>query len=76
MMQSPNVVAIVPIRGRDLETPETGMVSLGGRPLLAYTIDAAKQSRYVRNVMVSTDNDAVAVLARDLGADVPNADLF
>ena len=71
MTKALNVIAIVPIRGGDLETPETGMVSLGGKPLLAYTIDAAKQSRYVRDVVVSTDDDAVARLARDLGAEVP-----
>lgn len=67
----PNVVAIIPIRGGDPETPGTGMVSIAGRPLLAYTLDAAKQSRYVRRTIVSTDDPGVAQLARALGAEAP-----
>jgi CMP-N,N'-diacetyllegionaminic acid synthase len=67
----PNVVAVVPIRGADPETPRSGMLSLAGRPLLAYTVDAAAQSRYIRRVLVSTDDPAVAEEARRLGADVP-----
>lgn len=68
---APNVVAIVPIRGGDPETPRTGMTSLAGRPLLSYTIDAVRQSQHVRRLLVTTDDAAVAEEARRLGADVP-----
>jgi N-acylneuraminate cytidylyltransferase/CMP-N,N'-diacetyllegionaminic acid synthase len=71
MKKSLNIVAIIPIRGGDSETPETGMVSLGGKPLLSYTIDAAKQSQYVCEVIVSTNDKIIATLARELGAEVP-----
>jgi CMP-N-acetylneuraminic acid synthetase len=65
------VVAIIPVRGGDPETPQTGMLSVAGRPLLAYTIDAARASRYIQRIVVSTDDPSVAALARELGAETP-----
>jgi rhamnosyltransferase len=58
-----NVVAIIPVKG---ESPV-----VAGRPLLEYTIARAKASHYVKKVIVSTDNDKTAKLARELGAEVP-----
>ena len=71
MSTAPNVVAIIPVRGGDPETPPEGMVQIAGRPLLAFTIDAARQSRYIRRIVVSTDDERIAGTARELGADVP-----
>lgn len=68
---APNVVAIVPVRGGDPETPAGGMISLAGKPLLAYTVDAAKQSKYIRRIIVSTDAPEIARLAVQLGAEAP-----
>lgn len=70
-MTAPHVIAVIPIRGSDPETPATGMVSLAGRPLVAYTIDAARQSRYISRVLISTDDERVARMARELGGDAP-----
>ncbi len=44
---------------------------LGGRPLLAHTCDAARASRALTRVVVSTDDDQVAATARTLGSEVP-----
>jgi CMP-N,N'-diacetyllegionaminic acid synthase len=71
MNSVPRTAAIIPIRSADPETPPTGMVTLSGRPLLAYTIDEARRSKYVERVLVSTDDSRVAALARTLGADAP-----
>ncbi len=44
---------------------------LAGKPLIAYTIENALQSRYIDEVMVSTDSDIYASIAKDYGANVP-----
>lgn len=44
---------------------------LEGKPLIAYTIESALQSRYIDEVMVSTDSDIYASIAKDCGANVP-----
>lgn len=64
------VVAIIPVRGRDLVTTG-GMPSLGGVPLIAHTIEAARQAQAVRRVIVSTDSEDVARMSRQLGAEAP-----
>lgn len=58
-----NVVALIPVKG---ESPV-----VAGRPLLEYTIARAKASRYLKKIIVSTDNKKTAELARSLGAEVP-----
>lgn len=44
---------------------------LAGKPLMAYTIESALQSRYIDEVMVSTDSDIYAAIAKEYGASVP-----
>jgi rhamnosyltransferase len=58
-----NVVAIIPVKG---EAPV-----FAGRSLLEYTIVRAKASRFVSKVIVSTDSEKTAKLARELGAQTP-----
>ena len=58
-----NIVALIPVKG---ESPV-----VAGRPLLEYTILRAKASRYLKKIIVSTDNEKTAQLARSLGAEVP-----
>lgn len=64
------VVAIIPVRGRDL-VKSGGMPTLGGRPLIAYTVDAARQARTVGRTVVSTDSEDVRRLAMELGVEAP-----
>lgn len=65
------VVAIIPVRGSDPEMKDGRMLSLGGKPVLAYTIEAAAASHLINRIVVSTDNPEVARLAKSLGAEVP-----
>jgi len=58
-----NIIAIIPVRGKER--------LLGGRPQLAYTIEAAKKSKYINQIVVTTDDESTAELARSLGADCP-----
>ena len=65
------VVAIVPARGGYDEVPYLNIKKLGPLPLIAHTLQEAAQSRYIDRVVVSTDDDRVAAVAREYGADVP-----
>jgi CMP-N-acetylneuraminic acid synthetase len=66
-----SVVAIIPARGGSKGIPRKNVVDVGGRPLIAYSIDHAKASRHVDRVIVSTDDEQIAAVARAYGAEVP-----
>ena len=58
-------------RGGSKGIPGKNLKPLAGKPLLAYTIEAAKQSGVLDRLIVSTDDEAIAACARSLGCDVP-----
>ena len=64
-------LVIIPARGGSKGIAGKNTVDLGGRPLLAYTIEAARKSRHVSRVVVTTDSPHIAAVAREYGADVP-----
>ena len=64
------VVALVPARGGSKGIPRKNLAPLGGKPLLAWTLEAARDSTTVERVVVSTDSEEVATLTRELGAEV------
>jgi spore coat polysaccharide biosynthesis predicted glycosyltransferase SpsG/CMP-N-acetylneuraminic acid synthetase len=65
------VVAIVPARGGTDPVPYLNIKRLGDCPLLAHTLGAARGSRYVDRVIVTTDDPRVAEVARAHGGEVP-----
>jgi CMP-N-acetylneuraminic acid synthetase/UDP-N-acetylglucosamine:LPS N-acetylglucosamine transferase len=65
------VVAVVPARGGTDRVPYLNIKRLGDRPLLAHTLDAARRSQVLDRVIVSTDDERVAEVAREWEADVP-----
>ena len=65
------VLAIIPARGGTDRVPYLNIKRLGDRPLLAHTIDAAKGCSAVDRVVVSTDDERVAEVARRHGAEAP-----
>jgi CMP-N-acetylneuraminic acid synthetase/2-polyprenyl-3-methyl-5-hydroxy-6-metoxy-1,4-benzoquinol methylase len=66
-----NVLGVIPARGGSKGIPRKNLTLVGGRPLLAYTADAALGSRRLTRVVVSTDNEEIADAARALGLEVP-----
>ena len=66
----PHVLAVIPARGGSKSIPLKNIRPLAGKPLLAYTIEAAKQSRYLDRCVVSTDHDEIAKVAAGYGAEV------
>lgn len=70
MTRPAGVLALVPARGRDVEVDGQPLM-LRGRPLLAYTVEAARAAHSVDRIIVSTDRSSVQALARTLGAEAP-----
>lgn len=64
-------VAIIPARGGSKRLPGKNIMDLGGKPVLAYTIEAALAAPSIERVIVSTDAPAIADVARQWGAEVP-----
>jgi spore coat polysaccharide biosynthesis predicted glycosyltransferase SpsG/CMP-N-acetylneuraminic acid synthetase len=65
------VLCVVPARGGTDRVPYLNIKRLGERPLLAYTLEAARSSAVTDRVVVSTDDPQVADVARQHGAEVP-----
>ncbi len=68
------ILAVVPARGGSKGIPRKNLAPVGGRPLLAWTVEAARTSRYAAGgrleVVVSTEDPEIAEAARTLGARV------
>ncbi|MCB1725303.1 MAG: acylneuraminate cytidylyltransferase family protein [Chromatiaceae bacterium] len=71
MIDGLSILAIVPARGGSKGLPRKNIRELAGKPLIAWTLDAARDSRYVDRCIVSTDDDEIAAVARAHGGDVP-----
>lgn len=65
------IVGVIPARGGSKGIPGKNLVPLAGRPLIAYTIQAAKSSARLGRTIVSTDDAATASACRSMGAEVP-----
>lgn len=63
-------LGLIPARGGSKGVPRKNIRSLAGKPLIAYTIEAAKDSRWLTRSVVSTDDAEIATVARDLGVAV------
>ncbi|MDH7487331.1 MAG: acylneuraminate cytidylyltransferase family protein [Anaerolineae bacterium] len=67
----PSIVALIPARSGSQRMPDKNIRPLAGHPLMAYTIAAALQSGVFDAVVVSTDAERYAEIARHYGAEVP-----
>lgn len=65
------IIAIIPARGGSKGVPRKNIHPLAGKPLIAYTIETAKQSKYLDRVIVSTDDEEIAEISISFGAEVP-----
>ena len=65
------VLAIIPARGGSKGIPRKNIRSFSGSPLIAWSIAAARQSETVTRVIVSTDDEEIASVARQCGAETP-----
>ena len=71
MVKTPEVLAIIPARGGSKGIPHKNIREFAGYPLIAYSIAAGTRASRVTRVIVSTDDQEIASIARDFGAEVP-----
>ena len=67
----PSAVALIPARAGSQRVPGKNVRELAGHPLLAYSIAAARESGVFDAILVSTDSEEIAAVARRYGAEVP-----
>ncbi len=65
------ILGIIPARGGSKGVPGKNIKELMGKPLITYTIEAARGSKYLTRCIVSTESEEIAEIARRAGADVP-----
>jgi CMP-N,N'-diacetyllegionaminic acid synthase len=68
---SPSVIALIGARGGSERVPGKNVRLLDGHPLLAYAIETARQAGVFARIVVSTDSEAIAKVARWYGAEIP-----
>ena len=66
-----HILALIPARGGSKSIPHKNIRPLVGIPLIAYSIAAAKGSKWVTRTIVSTDDEEIANVAREFGAETP-----
>jgi CMP-N-acetylneuraminic acid synthetase len=69
--KQPTIVGLIPARAGSKRVPDKNIHSLAGHPVMAYTIAAALESEIFSDVIVSTDSEQYAEIARYYGAEVP-----
>ena len=71
MIDGQRILALIPARGGSKGVPRKNVRDAGGKPLIAWTIEAARASALVDTVVVSTDDPEIAAIAREHGAETP-----
>lgn len=64
------ILAIIPARGGSKGVPRKNVRPLAGKPLIAYTIEAARSASSLDRIVVSTEDDEIAAVSRSIGAEV------
>lgn len=71
MIDDKKVLAIIPARGSSRAIPKKNLKAISGKPMILYTIEAAKGCKYIDKVIVSTDDEEIAAVSMKAGAVVP-----
>ncbi|MEY1522680.1 acylneuraminate cytidylyltransferase family protein [Providencia manganoxydans] len=71
MISNKRVLAFIPARGGSKRLPQKNILPLCGKPTIGWTIEAAKNSKYVDNIFVSTDDPNIAKIAENFGIPIP-----
>ena len=64
-------IAIIPARGGSKRIPNKNILPIAGKPMIAWTIEAAIESNHFEKIIVSTDSESIAKIAIEYGAEVP-----
>ncbi len=71
MINKKKILGLIPARGGSKGIPGKNIKDLFGRPLIEYTIDAARESNYIDHLIVSTDSIEISELCKKVNVDVP-----
>lgn len=71
MLDKFHVTALIPARGGSKRLPRKNVKLLHGKPLIAWSIEVAKASKYIDQVIVSTDDEEIKQISEQYGAEVP-----
>ncbi len=64
-------IAIIPARGGSKRVPKKNIIDFFGKPMIAWTIEAAKKTSVFDRIIVSTDDEEIANISKKWGAEVP-----
>lgn len=70
MIKGKKVIGLIPARGGSKEIPRKNVICVAGKPLIAYSIESAHKSKYLDDVIVSTDDREILDISQNLGAAV------
>ena len=70
-MKQIEILALIPARGNSKSISKKNIQEFAGYPLIAYSITSALRSKHVTRVIVSTDNEEIAYISREFGAETP-----
>lgn len=65
------ILGLIPARGGSKSVPRKNIKLLAGKPVIVYTIEEAKKSKYINRLIVSTDDEKIAEISKKCGAEVP-----
>lgn len=71
MIDGQSVLAIIPARGGSKGVPRKNIREVAGKPLIAWTIEAAKKSKYIDRLILSSDDAEIIEVARQWGCEAP-----
>lgn len=71
MYKGKKILAIIPARGGSKGIPLKNIIEIYGKPLIQYSIDCAKESKYIDRTIISTDDLKIKEVAEKCGGDVP-----
>ena len=72
MINNKKIIALIPARGGSKGIPDKNIKLIAGIPLLGHSINYAKSSQYVDNIIVSTDNEKISKISKTYNAEVIN----
>lgn len=67
----PKILAVIPARGGSKGVPRKNIKELAGKPLIAWTIEEAKKSKYIDRLILSSEDDEIINVAKHFGCEVP-----
>ena len=71
MYKNKKIIGLIPARGGSKGIPHKNIINFCGKPLISYTIEAGKKSKYIDYLLVSTDDSEIAEISKIYGAEVP-----